>query len=73
MKMIQGVREVFEIVDLEVGQRGAGAGAGAGSGSQGVRVGKMVLIGRGVNELAFSRSLRWQLEEAGVDDKRGAS
>jgi len=71
MKMIQGVREVFEIVDLEVGQRGAGAGAG--SGSQGVRVGKMVLIGRGVNELAFSRSLKWQLEEAGVDDKRGAS
>lgn len=54
--MIQGVREVFEIVDLE---RGGGGGEGVRVGEEG----KLVLIGRGLDEAAFGRSLRACLEE----------
>lgn len=44
--MVQGVREVFEIVDLDRG------------GSEGGVEGKLVLIGRGLDEGAFGGSLR---------------
>ncbi|CAF9938564.1 hypothetical protein IMSHALPRED_000848 [Imshaugia aleurites] len=46
VKMVQGVREVFEIVDLDRG------------GSEGGVEGKLVLIGRGLDEGAFGGSLR---------------
>ena len=55
--MVQGVRDVFEIVDLEGGSRDGGAGVG----SRG-REGKLVLIGRGLDEGAFEGSLRGWLE-----------
>ena len=55
--MIQGVREVFEIVDLE-------SNAGA-SGNQAEIVekqgGKLVLIGRGLSESPVEESLRLAL------------
>lgn len=57
--MVQGVRDVFEIVDLEGGSRDGGAGAGVGSGGG---EGKLVLIGRGLDEGAFEGSLRGCLE-----------
>ena len=47
-KMIQGVREVFEIVDMECEGK---------SGKVGKAEGKMVLIGRGLNAGAFGESL----------------
>ena len=50
--MVQGVREVFEIVDLDRG------GKRAGKGMEGSREGKLVLIGRGLDEAAFGGSLR---------------
>lgn len=55
--MVQGVRDVFEIVDLEGGSRDGGAGVGSGGGE-----GKLVLIGRGLDEGAFEGSLRGCLE-----------
>ncbi len=58
--MIQGVREVFEIVDLE-GGRGGGEGEGEGEGREEVGrkevVGKLVLIWRGLDEGAFGGCL----------------
>ena len=51
MKLLQGVREVFELIDEADGPRG----------SEGDRVevaGKIVLIGRGLGEKAFRESLR---------------
>lgn len=56
--MVQGVREVFEIVDLE--SPGAGPEEGA-SGSQG----KLVFIGRGIKELDVEGSLARALREVG--------
>lgn len=65
--MIQGVREVFEIVDLDGGGRegeGKGEGTGGGVQRQAGEEGKLVLIGRGLDEGAFGRSLRGCLEVA---------
>ena len=56
--MIQGVREVFDIVDLD-GGRGAGKGDGMEE-----EAGKLVLIGRGLDEEAFGESLRACLDGA---------
>lgn len=53
VKMIQGVREVFEIVDLDRGE-----------GREGKEEGKLVLIGRGLDEAAFGGSLRASLGDA---------
>jgi len=59
--MIQGVREVFEISDLERDhKREAAAGK-----SEAQQEGKMVLIGRGLDQEAFARSLGWCLEGGG--------
>ena len=57
VKMIQGVREVFEIVDMDGGRSG---GKGVGSRDEG----KLVLIGRGLNEAAFGASMRDYLKAA---------
>jgi len=57
--MIQGVREVFEIVDLD-DRKGV-----VGDGGE-LQMGKMVLIGQGLDQDAFERSLRWGLEDGGV-------
>lgn len=57
VKMIQGVREVFEIVDLDRGRSD-------GKGMESKEEGKLVLIGRGLDEDAFGRSLRARLEAA---------
>lgn len=57
--MIQGVREVFEIVDLDNG----GKGTAEEGGEQ--WMGKMVLIGRGLDGDAFGESLRWSLDGGG--------
>ena len=54
--MIQGVREVFEIVDLDTGK-----------GRESGREGKLVLIGRGLDGEAFGESLRGCL--VGFDDR----
>ena len=45
--MVEGVRDVFDIVEYE-----------RGPGNQGERVGKLVLIGRGLDEGAFGHSLK---------------
>lgn len=53
LKLVQGVREVFEILDAKdspAGGQGAGTGVNQG--------GKVVLIGRGVDEERFGQSLR---------------
>ena len=55
--MIQGVREVFEIVDLDRGRSD-------GKGMESKEEGKLVLIGRGLDEDAFGRSLRARLGAA---------
>ncbi len=56
--MVQGVRDVFEIVELERGGSGDEKTVGVGS------EGKLVLIGRGLDEAAFKRSLRACLDAA---------
>lgn len=54
--MVQGVREVFEIVDLDRG------GKSAGESVEGEKEeGKLVLIGRGLHGVAFGGSLRGSL------------
>ena len=53
VKMVQGVREVFEIEDLDVGRQHVQSDGGNG----GVR-GKLVFIGKGLDERLF----RWSLE-----------
>ncbi|MBE7181117.1 MAG: GTP-binding protein [Terriglobus roseus] len=53
VKILQGVRELFEISDA-VDAAGSGRGP-AGSPSQ---AGKLVLIGRGLDDDAFANSLR---------------
>lgn len=57
VKMIQGVREVFEIVDTD-------RGSDRGKGVENKEEGKLVLIGRGLSEAAFGGSLRACLEAA---------
>ena len=57
-KMIQGVREVFEIVDIESNARSQG-NQGESVDKQG---GKLVLIGRGMSGLPVEASLRSVLE-----------
>ncbi|KAL2052393.1 hypothetical protein ABVK25_007265 [Lepraria finkii] len=52
--MVQGVREVFEIVDMEEG--------GGEMQQRGDNIGKLVLIGRGINGEELERSLRGALE-----------
>lgn len=61
--MIQGVREIFEIVDLE--QNGSGDKVGSG----GATGGKMVLIGRGMDEKMFGVSLVYQLDSSYGDNR----
>ena len=55
--MIQGVREVFEIVDLDLGRSDS-------KGMESKGMGKLVLIGRGLDEDTFGGSLRACLEAA---------
>lgn len=62
VKMIQGVREVFEMVDLE--QNGSEVKVGSGVATRG----KMVLIGREMDERAYVVSLSFQLEKMVGDD-----
>lgn len=50
--MVQGVRDVFEIVDLDSAQTMKSQGEGEDIG------GKLVLIGRGLDEGVFRGSLR---------------
>ncbi|CAD6594268.1 MAG: hypothetical protein ASARMPRED_009002 [Alectoria sarmentosa] len=57
VKMIQGVREVFEIVDMDRSRSG-------GKGVESRDEGKLVLIGRGLGEAAFGGSLRARLKAA---------
>ena len=52
--MIQGVREVFEIVNMEEG--------GGKMQRRGIDMGKLVLIGRGIDGEELGRSLRGALE-----------
>ena len=59
--MIQGVREVFEIVDLD---RGGSDGRSGAKGMESRAEGKLVLIGRGLDEVAFGGSLRASLDAA---------
>lgn len=56
--MVQGVRDVFEIVDLDPGGRRVRKGVEAKEEKQ---EGKLVLIGRGLREVAFGASLRGAL------------
>lgn len=58
--MVQGVREVFEIVELD---RGGGSAGKGGHGKKEKGEGKLVLIGRGLQEVAFGASLRGALGE----------
>ena len=53
-KMIQGVREVFEIVDVEPSK----APLGTQDEDANPQRGKLVLIGRGLSELPVEESLR---------------
>lgn len=66
--MIQGVREVFEIVDLDH-DTAKDAEKGDDEGEKGKEMakgmGKMVLIGRGLDQDLFERSLRWWVFEGG--------
>ena len=55
VKMVQGVREVFEITDLVVGKE-----ASSGQNEEG----KLVLIGRGLDRDQFEISLKTALEAA---------
>jgi hypothetical protein len=50
VKIVQGVREVFEIID------------GAKSTSEANMTGKIVLIGRGIHEVDFERSFLDKIE-----------
>ena len=54
IKMVQGVRNVFEITDLETGDE---------AGSDLNTMGKLVLIGRGLNQDYFQRSLEETLSQ----------
>lgn len=60
--MIQGVRDVFEIVDLPNNNHATQDGDRESKKQQ---EGKMVLIGRGLDKERFERSLRLCLENAG--------
>lgn len=60
--MLQGVREVFEIVDMDGGAKEKGGDAMDGKG-------KMVLIGRGLEKVDLGRSLQGCLEYAGREAK----
>lgn len=64
--MIQGVREVFDIVDLNLNnpreeeEVGNANGNADGQGQEnGNANGKIVLIGRGIADLPFEQSLRF--------------
>jgi len=54
MKLLQGVREIFELIDEK---EEASSRKGDAAPVEGRLGGKIVLIGRGLNEEAFSRSL----------------
>jgi G3E family GTPase len=54
IKLLQGVREVFELIDEK---EGASSGHGDAPPVEGRPTGKIVLIGRGLDKEAFSRSL----------------
>ena len=56
--MLQGVREVFEIVDLDPPPASAESDANQGHG-------KIVFIGRGIAELDFKGSIARALRETG--------
>ena len=58
-KMLQGVREVFEITDLDDGQ-----GDGSGDVDEGKK-GKLVFIGRGLKREEMEGSLGRALREVG--------
>ena len=64
MKMIQGVREVFEIVDIE--SKGEEPKAGNGN-DEAVMKGKLVLIGRGLHAETYEMSLKWHLDLSGEE------
>ncbi|MCJ1466240.1 hypothetical protein MMC07_004859 [Pseudocyphellaria aurata] len=55
VKMIQGVRDVFEIVDVAEAAKGQEVASGEG---------KMVLIGRGLSNLPVQESLEYTLQQA---------
>lgn len=58
LKLLQGVREVFELIDEKEGVVTQNGDAAAINGKTG---GKIVLIGRGLDEEAFSKSLKSSL------------
>lgn len=58
MKMLQGVREVFDITDLEKEEEEGGEGGGG-------KEGKIVLIGRGLRRESLEASLGRALREVG--------
>ncbi|QDS69371.1 hypothetical protein FKW77_004363 [Venturia effusa] len=58
MKLLQGVREVFELFD----ERESGTRSGEVAGANCKADGKLVLIGRGLDEEPFSTSLKFSLE-----------
>ena len=61
VKMLQGVREVFDITDLErEGEEAEGAGGGGGG-----KEGKIVLIGKGLERESIEASLGRALREVG--------
>ena len=62
-KMLQGVREVFEITELEADKSSMSAGDGNEDG--GGKEGKIVLIGRGLREKDVEASLARALREVG--------
>lgn len=62
--MVQGVREVFEIVDVEDGRGGDDRGEGKSQRQiSDLGNGKLVFIGRGLDERAFGESLEWALRD----------
>ena len=65
--MLQGVREVFEMVDLEEASGGKGGG---GEMMGKVGKGKMVLIGRGLDFGEFQWSLLWSLARGRSEEQR---
>jgi G3E family GTPase len=55
LKLLQGVREVFELIDEKDGASGRNGEAAL---VEGTAEGKIVLIGRGLDEVAFGSSLK---------------
>ncbi|MCJ1387363.1 COBW domain-containing protein 1 [Xylographa bjoerkii] len=63
-KMVQGVREVFEITDLADASY---QNSGTGEGGIVPRVGKLVFIGRGLTGQPWKESLQHFLEQSGLE------